>query len=731
MKKHRISRHDIREQKDVSISSSNAKSNSLGMSKLAKSQPNEAEITAGYFHKYEVPAFLIFVSSFILNCIKLHPSLLGGDSGELIFAAYELGVAHPPGYPLFTMLAKLFMTVIPFGSIAWRVNLLSAFCSALNSAILFITVYRLTFQYGAAIFASFVFSYSPLVCVWSVTAEVFSLNNLLLSYIMLTAVLFDAGSKESLAKISLIGSFLSGLCLTNQHTSILYIIPLIPWVFYKLWNKQLFTVSLLVKQGVSFLCGLSPYLYLPLSSWLHVARWTWGDSSSLRGFLKHLLREEYGTWDLLKDHTGQGFATGLIAYINHLLIDVSRGVFALAVFSIFSIYSRYRSRHSSVLLVFGLMLLTYISFFCWRANLDINKPLFYKVVERFWIQSDLILVILASQAFADICSYLKSRLNLQNLSLDIIIVIPLLSTYILSGWSACDQSGNFLIQDFALQMLHKFPKGSIILTKGDLPSNSFRYYHFIENVRPDLSLFDQEVLTYEWSLPMTSKFTPGIKFPGDLMHLYSGVRSDGKRTFTFKDLLDANYARAPIFACIGAQEHDSAWKASYELWPFGVCWQFVDKGRKLDTNLWTNATAGVADDWMYPWTSFDDGSWENVANSEMWRAKTVTAYFYLEEALALPEGSQDYVKLLLESYKLYTIEIKKHTIYPAYWHRNYAIVCERLMREKTPLDELMLLGKTIEHFKQFVLMEPGDADAEKLHKAIRSLEDYKNSLTTS
>ena len=44
--------------------------------------------------------------------------------GNLQVTAKEFGVAHPPGYPLFTILAKLF-TYIPVGSTAYRVNLLS------------------------------------------------------------------------------------------------------------------------------------------------------------------------------------------------------------------------------------------------------------------------------------------------------------------------------------------------------------------------------------------------------------------------------------------------------------------------------------------------------------------------------------------------------------------------------------------------------------------------------
>ncbi|KAI2571360.1 transmembrane protein 260, partial [Homo sapiens] len=58
-------------------------------------------------------------------------------NGELITAAHELGVAHPPGYPLFTLVAKLAITLFPFGSIAYRVNLLCGLFGAVAASLLF------------------------------------------------------------------------------------------------------------------------------------------------------------------------------------------------------------------------------------------------------------------------------------------------------------------------------------------------------------------------------------------------------------------------------------------------------------------------------------------------------------------------------------------------------------------------------------------------------------------
>lgn len=84
----------------------------------------------------------VFASVAAVFTLTLPRSLPGGDSGELITAAHELGVAHPPGYPLFTLLASLTITLFPFGSVAYRVNLLCGLFGAVAASLLFYTVFR-------------------------------------------------------------------------------------------------------------------------------------------------------------------------------------------------------------------------------------------------------------------------------------------------------------------------------------------------------------------------------------------------------------------------------------------------------------------------------------------------------------------------------------------------------------------------------------------------------------
>ena len=81
----------------------------------------------------------ICLSTTIVYIRTCSPTVTGGDNGELITAAYVLGVAHPPGYPLWTMLAALVIRLLEFTQwdVAYRVNLMSTVFGGMAAAFLF------------------------------------------------------------------------------------------------------------------------------------------------------------------------------------------------------------------------------------------------------------------------------------------------------------------------------------------------------------------------------------------------------------------------------------------------------------------------------------------------------------------------------------------------------------------------------------------------------------------
>lgn len=86
-----------------------------------------------------VTALVVFIASLVVYVWTLAPTVTLVDSGELILAARSLGVAHPPGFPLYVLLAHL-ATMVPLGNIALRVNFASAIFAALAASILTLVV---------------------------------------------------------------------------------------------------------------------------------------------------------------------------------------------------------------------------------------------------------------------------------------------------------------------------------------------------------------------------------------------------------------------------------------------------------------------------------------------------------------------------------------------------------------------------------------------------------------
>jgi transmembrane protein TMEM260 (protein O-mannosyltransferase) len=74
--------------------------------------------------------------------LTLAPTVTFWDAGELIAAAKTLGIPHPPGTPLFVMIAHVWAMLIPLGEYAFRTNLLSALLSASGAGFFFLVAYE-------------------------------------------------------------------------------------------------------------------------------------------------------------------------------------------------------------------------------------------------------------------------------------------------------------------------------------------------------------------------------------------------------------------------------------------------------------------------------------------------------------------------------------------------------------------------------------------------------------
>lgn len=254
--------------------------------------------------------------SFTLYARTVAPSIVAlfDDSLEFQVILPTLGIAHPTGYPLYTLLGHLF-TRLPLGEPAHRANLFSVVTSAMTIGLLYLVARELTERRLAAALATLQFALIPVWWTQATVAEVYTLHGLLQSLLLWLTLrwVHDRG------RLWPIGLAL-GLGLAH-HRMILLLVPTIAlWLVGRQDRLQVSPKSWLTAAG-AVMAPLSLYAYLPLrgrtvtsldgtyrNDW--VGFWAWVTARDYNVFLTsnpfslerdirfylHLAREQLGVW---------------------------------------------------------------------------------------------------------------------------------------------------------------------------------------------------------------------------------------------------------------------------------------------------------------------------------------------------------------------------------------------------------------------------------------------------
>lgn len=126
-----------------------------------------------------------FLLSLALYLQALAPSVatLFDDSLEFPLASYRLAIIHPTGYPLYTLLGKLF-TLVSWGNAAWAVNLLSAVAGALAVALVYLVARELAARRLPALLGAVALAVSPVFWSQAVVAEVYTLHSVFVAALL-------------------------------------------------------------------------------------------------------------------------------------------------------------------------------------------------------------------------------------------------------------------------------------------------------------------------------------------------------------------------------------------------------------------------------------------------------------------------------------------------------------------------------------------------------------------
>ena len=231
---------------------------------------------------------LLAGAAFALFALSAGPSFYWLDSAEFVAAAWGLGVAHPPGHSLHSLLAKA-LTLVPLGTIAFRVTLLSAICSAfacwLIGRIVALVLPGLSqTQCGIASLSArgtAMVAAATSLAIWfqAVRSEVYALNLAITCGAIYLALRWEQSQDQ---RQLLYAALLLGLGLCNHHLLVILACPaLLLFVLSKLprtnWRRCLVGLCLCGLLGLTLLC------YLPLRA-RQSPRVNWGSPSTWQRF---------------------------------------------------------------------------------------------------------------------------------------------------------------------------------------------------------------------------------------------------------------------------------------------------------------------------------------------------------------------------------------------------------------------------------------------------------------
>lgn len=495
-------------------------------------------------------SILVFGVSLIVYVITLAPGLMFTDNGELAGVCVTFGVAHPTGYPLFTVLGFLWSLIpFPFSKI-YSLNLFSAVLLAFCNYIFFHISYSIfnflnnksrlnnqhlsnldkskqkklnaktkkdyVFEEWQIVFITIVstmmFGFARTIWEQATYLEVYSLQILIFNLII-WAFIKSAIELEKQQRYLILTAFFIALGFGN-HMTVVLIIPAVVITYFMITNK----VELSLKKRILFLFllgfialfGFSLYLVIvirssaePLFNWGAVSR-------SFDKFWYHITGRQYQVWMF----SGESIAKNLKKLLE--IIPWQMGWIGL-IFTLWGIV--YTLRNWTKLFIFLLS----VAVFCilYSMNYSIND------IDSYFSAAFIALLIFTSVGIYESAKYLKKYLP-------VILLLPIISFGL--NFAANNNSKNVLVTEYTKILVDNTrPNALIISRQWDFWIPAFWYMQKIEGFRQDVALIEKELLRRTWYLKQLKKWYPDVCLPCE------------KQTETYLKYLDI-FERDELFA---------------------------------------------------------------------------------------------------------------------------------------------------------------------------------------
>ncbi len=454
----------------------------------------------------------------------------GADSGDLVTAAYTLGIAHPTGYPLFALLGKAF-TLLPVGDVAYRVNLMSAVFAAAAVGIVYATVLterpedpRILSAVIIAAASALVFGFSDTLWSQAVIAEVYSLHAFLVALVVYLVTLF---AFKGTTRLLWILCFVLGLSLGNHLSVILFL----PGLLFLVLRKGRPTPTTALAMTGCFLLGLSIYLYLPLRA-AQKPPINWGATDTWPGFWWVVSGSIYtryafalplaqlpgriSSWMnmLVQQFTWVGVALGLVGIWDLWEEERDYFVFSMISYGAVVVYSvMYYTTDSYVYLI-----PSYLLFALWiaRGAWYCLHEMLYPWIEERW----------------DVIRSRSHLLSLVSLSL---LLLP--AFLLCSNCASLDLSDDWTAFHYAAQIFSETPSEALIIADTDAHIFSLWYWRYAIAPESQNAIVAKGLFHYRWYKETLTQHHPQIVVPS----------GDGDPYAQLFALIDANLPHRSIY----------------------------------------------------------------------------------------------------------------------------------------------------------------------------------------
>jgi hypothetical protein len=429
--------------------------------------------------------------AFVAYALTASRDIFPGDTPEFITVALTGGVAHPPGYPLLSMLGALFGQ-LPIGPLPFRVNLVSAVAHAATVSFVFLIAERLSRDLLAAAAAALLLAFGTLFWSWSLVAEAFAVNDLLAALVFYFIVVWR---DRPLSTAPLLGAALAfGLGIANHQTITL----LVPAIAYAFWSERRFLrgrgALLWRAAAVLGLAAVLPYAYILVAADRHELL-NWGGIQSPFDLARQFLRLDYGTGQLIPTQAYQGGTP--IDRLVEFAKNVNPALAVLATLGAVQAYRRIRWYFWTTALAFlftGILFVLYAN-----ANVQVETARF--ILVRFFLLPQVVVAPLAGLGLVFLVELVSRRRPddrpwLARAVTGVAFAVAAIE--LVATFHAVDLSDDRIARDFTVDIFATTPQNAILLAGGDHIVLPLAYMQAVERVRPDVTLVLIPILPLEW-----------------------------------------------------------------------------------------------------------------------------------------------------------------------------------------------------------------------------------------